>query len=166
LAGGSKAVNYTVQSGDTLNSIVSGVATNINADTDLQGISVSAVAVTPTSGVSVVNLVSASKNATTFAKSLSGGATETIALSKNVGVSQATFNTVNELTGISAGGNAHFQGNTDRPVLPVTVAGSAVDMPTSQSFSGNAALSSGSNSVNVSATAGGGPSVPIMGETD
>ncbi len=156
LAGGSKAVNYTVQSGDTLNSIASGLATNINADTDLQGISVSAVAVTPTSGVSVVNLVSASKNATTFAKSLSGGATETIALSKNVGVSQATFNTVNELTGISAGGNAHFQGNTDRPVLPVTVAGNAVDMPTSQSFSGNAALSSGSNSINVSATAGGG----------
>lgn len=109
MAGGSKAVNYTVQSGDTLNSIASGLATNINADTDLQGISVSAVAVTPTSGVSVVNLLSASKNATTYAKSLSGGATETIALSKNVGVSQATFNTVNELTGISAGGNAHFE---------------------------------------------------------
>ncbi len=156
LSGGSKAVNYTVQSGDTLNSIASGLATNINADTDLQGISVSATAVTPTSGVSVVNLISASKNATTYAKSLSGGATETIALSKNIGASQATFNTVNELTGISAGGNAHFQGNTDRPVLPVTVAGNAVDMTTSQNFSGNAALSSGSNSVNVSATAGGG----------
>ena len=42
LSGGSEQVVYSVQASDTLNTIASGIATNINADTHLQTIDVSA----------------------------------------------------------------------------------------------------------------------------
>lgn len=152
LAGGSVAKTVTTQT--TPNGVATALAAAVNGDSNLTNNGITATAAIPTSSVSVVNVTSTSTNATTYTFSRTGSST--IALSKNVGVSQATFNNVNELTAVSAGGNARFQGNTDRPALPVTVAGNAVDMPTSQSFSGNAALSSGSNSISVAATAGGG----------
>lgn len=75
LSGGSKSVNYTVVGGDTLTTIATGLKDAINADSDLDGINVKA-----TSSGAVVTIISGSKNQTSYSKSLSGGATETITL--------------------------------------------------------------------------------------
>lgn len=152
LSGGSIA--KTVTGVTTPNAVASGLASAINADSNLSAAGVTASAAIPTTSVSVVNISSTSNNATTYTFARTGSAT--IALSKNVGISQASFNNVNELTAISAGGSARFQGTTDRPVQPVTINSNPMSMPTTQSFLGKASLSSGANSVSVSATAGGG----------
>jgi RHS repeat-associated protein len=73
LSGGQEAVNYTVQSSDTLSSIAAGLATAINTDTNLQFIGVAAHA----TGTQV-NIRSASVNITTYAQSVSSGATESL----------------------------------------------------------------------------------------
>ena len=156
LSGGSTSVSHTVAAGDTRKIIAASLASQINGNTSLAAIGVTALAVSPAGSVNVVNITSASSNATTYAKSTSPGATLSLTLSKSVGVTKATFNNVNELTSLSAGGATRFQGTTDRPVLPVTVDGNAADMTTSQSFYGNAVLDVSPDSVPVSATAGGG----------
>jgi len=73
LAGGYKIINYTVQAGDTLNSIATALTTAINADTGLQGIGVSA-----TSAASTVLIKSNSPSGTYALGSTSAGATEAI----------------------------------------------------------------------------------------
>ncbi|MFN8654757.1 MAG: RHS repeat-associated core domain-containing protein [Candidatus Obscuribacterales bacterium] len=156
LSGGSTSMSHTVAAGDTRKIIATSLASQINGNASLAAIGVTALAVTPAGSVNVVNITSASSNATTYAKSTSPGATLSLTLSKSVGVTKATFNNVNELTSLSAGGATRFQGTTDRPVLPVTVDGNAADMTTSQSFNGNAVLDVNPDSVPVSATTGGG----------
>ncbi len=73
LSGGTRTTTYTVLAGDTLSTIASGLAAAINADTNLQGIGVSAVA----SGT-VVTVQSHSTNPTTYRGTTSTTATETI----------------------------------------------------------------------------------------
>ncbi len=75
LSGGSEAVTYTVQSGDNLSTIASGLAAAITADTNLQAIGVNAA-----SNGAVVSIKSSSPQITSYAQSTSGGATETISL--------------------------------------------------------------------------------------
>ena len=75
LTGGSKAINYTVQAGDTLSSIATGLAAAITADTDMQALGVNS----STNGA-VLSIKSTSSNITTYAQSTSVGATETITL--------------------------------------------------------------------------------------
>jgi RHS repeat-associated protein len=58
------------------------------------------------------------------------------------------------LTSIAAGGPALFQANTNKALKSATVAGSAASLNWSQSFSGNASLNSGANTVAVTATDG------------
>jgi phage tail sheath gpL-like len=99
LAGSSEAVNYTVLAGDTLTTIATNMAAAINADTALQ-----AIAVTATSSGTVLNIKSASANATTYTKSTSVGATETIALAPSTSATQYGYNNLNEMTSIAAGG--------------------------------------------------------------
>jgi len=152
LSGGS--LSKTVTGVTTPNSVASALASAINGDSVLSAIGVTAAAAIPTASVSVVNISSTSNNATTYTLTRTG--LSSIALSKNVGVTQATFNNVNELTAISAGGAIRFQGNTDRPVQPVTINGNPTMMLSSQSFIGNPTLPSGATSTSVSATAGGG----------
>jgi RHS repeat-associated protein len=153
LAGGSVA--KTVIGVSTPNAVATGLASAVNGDSNLAALGVTAAAAIPTTSVSVVNISSTSNDATTYTFTKTGSST--IALSKNVGVSQATYNNVNELTAISAGGATRFKGTTDRPVLPtMTVDGGAVTMNSSSNFTANPILSSGSESIAVSATAGGG----------
>jgi RHS repeat-associated protein len=153
LAGGSVA--KTVTGVSTPNAVATDLVSAVNGDTNLAALGVTAAAAIPTTSVSVVNISSTSNNATTYTFTKTGSST--IALSKNVGVSQATYNNVNELTSISAGGATRFKGTTDRPVLPtMTVDGGAVTMNSSSNFTANPILSSGSESIAVSATAGGG----------
>lgn len=147
LTGGSKAITYTVVSGDTLNSIAAGLASAINADTALQ-----AVAVSATSTNSIVNLKSASINNTTYTASVSSGATESISLAPNTVVLQSTYNNLNELTSISAGGLTRFHGTTSKPVKSVTVNTTPQLLPWSKQFIGNTSLSTGNNSTSVVAT--------------
>jgi YD repeat-containing protein len=90
LTGGQEAVNYTVQSSDTLTTIASNMAAAINADSNLQAISVSATSVS--TGI-IIN--SFSVNVTGYLKSTSTGATETIALRAN----SNTVQTQNVLVG-------------------------------------------------------------------
>ncbi len=161
LSGGSKAVNYTVQSGDTLTSIATNLAAALNADTDLQGIGVSA-----TSNSTVVSLKSTSPNLTTFAQSLSAGATETIALSCSTSVVRSTVNNVNELVALAPGGKARFQGSTSKPVVSANVAGQvitisqaalkSVDFSSSVAGTPTETLTLGTNvNGNITATVGG-----------
>ena len=84
-------------SGDNLTSIATAIKTAINADIDLQ-----ALAVTATSVGTALTIKSTSANATTYAQSVSTGATESIALSINqngpvrigIGGSKTTGDTV------------------------------------------------------------------------
>ncbi|PZM81157.1 MAG: hypothetical protein DKT66_18200 [Candidatus Melainabacteria bacterium] len=121
LAGGSKAVNYTVLSGDTLTSIAAGISTAINADSALTSIGVTATSVN-----TVVNIKSASIHATTYSQSLSSGATETITLAKGIGTTQAAHNNVNQVTNISAGGATRFTGVTNKAIKSAAVSSQAI----------------------------------------
>ncbi|NJL70778.1 MAG: hypothetical protein HC888_03810 [Candidatus Competibacteraceae bacterium] len=78
LAGGLKAVPYTVLAADTLTTIAAGLTSAINADSSLAAIGVSA-----TSVGTAITIKSNSQTATTYSQSKSNGATETITLSIN-----------------------------------------------------------------------------------
>lgn len=121
LARGSKAVNYTVLSGDTLTSIAAGLSSAINADAAL-----TAIGVTATSVNTVVNIKSSSIHATTYSEAVSSGATETINLAKGIGVTQAAHNNVNQVTNISAGGPTRFKGATNKAVKSAAVSSQAI----------------------------------------
>jgi len=149
LAGGSQGVNYTVLAGDTLATIAAGLATAINGNANL-----TAIGVTATSSSTVLNIKSTSTNSTTYTKSLSGGATETITLAPASGVAQYGYNNLNELTSIATGGATKFQANTNKALKVATVNSNAANLEWSQSFSANATLASGANTVPVSATDG------------
>ena len=75
LSGGSSAVNYTVQSGDTLAVIATKLAEAIAVSTSLQSIGVTAAA-----DGSILSIKSSSPNVTTYAATTSGGATASIAM--------------------------------------------------------------------------------------
>jgi len=149
LSGGSKAVNYVVQAGDTLTSIATNVASAITADTDLQAIAVSATA----SGT-VVFISSGSKLLTTYASSTSGGATETLSLASSTSANQYGYNNLNELTSIAAGGATRFEGTANKALKSATVNSNAANLPDSQKFVGSATLSSGANTIPASVTDG------------
>lgn len=153
LSSGSENVNYTVLSGDTLTSIATGIAAAINADTNLSAIGISAAA-----NSTIVSMQSTSPNLTTFASSVSGGATETISLNKTSGVSQAAYNNVNELTGLSPGGSVLFQGSTNKAIKSASVTNGsnnvAATLAFAKSFSANGQVPSGSSQSTVSAIDG------------
>ena len=150
LSGGSKTETYTVLSGDSPQSIATGLAGVINGDSSLSSIGISATAVS-----AVVNIVSTSINSTTYSKTLSGGATETLTLAYSTGNTQSTYNNLNELTATSGGGATRFAGTTNKPIKSATVNGSvAATLPTSTSFNASPLLSSGNNSTTVAATDG------------
>ncbi|MBK8224139.1 MAG: LysM peptidoglycan-binding domain-containing protein [Candidatus Obscuribacter sp.] len=149
LSGGSKAISYTVGSSDTLTTIATNVAAALNADTDLQGINVSA-----TSSGTVVNILSASTSATSYTSSLSGGATETVSLAPSTSANLYGYNNLNELTSIAAGGPTRFQGGSNKALKSASVDGNAASLPNTLTFRRNASLSSGSDSVPVSVTDG------------
>lgn len=110
LPGGRETVSYTVTAGNTLSNIAAGVAAAINGDSNL-----STIGVTATSSSSVVNIRSASTNATTYSQSVNSGATETIALAASTAVLSDTYNSVNELVQRAAGGAVKFAGSTSKP---------------------------------------------------
>ncbi len=149
LSGGSKAVNYVVQAGDTLASIATNLASAITAETDLQAISVSATA----SGT-VVFINSGSKLLTTYASSTTGGATETLNLASSTSANQYGYNNLNELTSIAAGGASRFEGTANKALKSATVNSNAATLLDSQKFAANATLSSGVNTVPASVTDG------------
>lgn len=149
LAGGSKAVNYTVLAGDTLNTIASGLATAINNDTALAAQGISA-----TVNSTVVNIKSVSVNATSYTQSLSGGATETITLAPSTGVTKFVHNDVNELTSLSAGGAVHFSGNANKALDSATINSNDANFEWSKKFSGDEVLSTGNNNIPVAVTDG------------
>ncbi|MBX9724216.1 MAG: LysM peptidoglycan-binding domain-containing protein, partial [Candidatus Obscuribacterales bacterium] len=149
LSGGSKAVNYVVQAGDTLTSIATNFASAITADTDLQ-----AIAVAATASGTVVFINSGSKLLTTYASSTSGGATETLSLASSTSANQYGYNNLNELTSIAAGGATRFEGTANKSLKSATVNSNAANLPDSQKFAGNAILNSGANTIPASVTDG------------
>lgn len=149
LTGGSKADTYTVLPGDTLNSIASGIAAMLNSDSSLAAIGVTASAIS-----TVVNISSASINATTYAKSTGVGATETLTLTPATAATQYRYNNLNELTSIAAGGATRVQAFANKALKSATVNSLPANLNWSENFSGNANLSSGGNSVTISATDG------------
>jgi RHS repeat-associated protein len=114
LSGGSKAVSYTVTTGDTLSSVAAGITAAINGDSSL-----SAIGVTATANAVVVNLQSSSVNATTYSQSVNAGATETIALATSTGVLTDTYNSLNELVERGTGGPIKFTGSTSKAAASV-----------------------------------------------
>ena len=149
LSGGSKTETYTVLSGDSPQSIASGLASVINGDSSLSSIGISATAVS-----AVINITSASINSTTYSKTLSGGATETLTLAYSTGNTQSTYNNLNELTATSGGGPTRFAGTTNKPIKSATVNSTAATLPTSTSFNASPVLNIGNNSTTVGATDG------------
>ncbi len=127
LAGGQEPVNYTVLAGDTLTSITTGLAAAINTDVNLQ-----AIGVTATASSTALSLESLSPNLTTYSQSKSSGATETIALGATYGLTQSTYNSVNELVGVGGGGAARFQGSTDKPVTSSAASTQVLNIKASQ----------------------------------
>ena len=121
LSGGNTTVSYTALSGDTLSTICSGLASAINGTSSLSNLGISASA-----SSTVLSLESTSPNMTTYAQSTSSGATETIALGKGMGVQQASFNNVNELLSLSAGGAANVQGLSTKPLASAITQGQVV----------------------------------------
>ncbi|MBZ0185654.1 MAG: hypothetical protein K8F91_05325, partial [Candidatus Obscuribacterales bacterium] len=149
LTGGSKAASHTVLVSDTPTIIAAALATVINADTDLQ-----AIGVTATSSDTVLNIKSASVNATTYTSSVTGSATETVTLAPSTGITKFTYDDVNAITSIAAGGAALFQGGANKALESAEVDSSAVPLDWSQSFAGNATLSTGNNNIPVEVTDG------------
>lgn len=149
LSGGSKAINYTVLGGDTLTTIATGIASAINADSAL-----STQGITATSSSTVVNIKSTSVNATTYTKSLSGGATETIALAPATNVTAYGYNNVNELTSIAPGGATLFKGTANKALKSATVNSNPATLNYTEEFQGNATLSTGNNNIPVAVTDG------------
>ncbi|MBP6350904.1 MAG: LysM peptidoglycan-binding domain-containing protein, partial [Candidatus Obscuribacter sp.] len=147
LSGGSEAVAYTVQSGDTLNSIATNLTAAINANTNLQAVNVSA-----TSSGTVVFVKSNSLNATTYAKSLSGGATETIALAPSTSANLYGYNNLNELTSIAAGGPTKFEGNANKALTAASVNSNPASLLDSLKFNASPSLSSVTNTVPIAVT--------------
>ncbi|HIA52074.1 MAG TPA: LysM peptidoglycan-binding domain-containing protein [Candidatus Melainabacteria bacterium] len=123
LTGGSKAVSYTVLAGDTLTTIATGLKNAINADTALQ-----AIGVTSNSSSTIINIQSTSPNLTSYAQSVSSGATATITLSSSTSVVDSTVNNVNALVKLAPGGKTRFQGSTSKPVSSASVAGQVVTL--------------------------------------
>lgn len=149
LTGGSKSIAYTTLAGDTLTSIATNIAAAINADTSLQAIGVTATAVS-----TVVNITSVSQNATTYSQQKSAGATENIVLGTSSGVQRALHNNVNELVAINGGGDAHFEGSTNKAVKSATIGTQVVVIaaaaPAKTSFSKSVAGGTGSEVVTFS----------------
>ena len=155
ISGGSKAESYVVQSTDTLGSIAAGLAGVISGDSTL-----AALGITASSSSTVVNLSSMSNNLTTYAKSTSTGATETITLGQSTGITAFSYNNLNELTNTSAGGAARFQGTTNKPIVSATIDSTVkANLPNSTSFSAQPSLSSGSNATTVNVVDGNNNSV-------
>jgi hypothetical protein len=121
LSTGSETVVYTVLSTDTLSSITAGIASAINADSNL-----SAIGVTATSNSTVVSIESLSPHVTTYSQSTSAGATETLTLGTTTGVTQSAYNNVNELVNTAPGGSARFQGLTNKALKSASVASQVV----------------------------------------
>ncbi|MBP9092306.1 hypothetical protein KBI23_14855 [bacterium] len=149
LPGGSQAIVYTVLAGDNLSSIATGLATAINANANL-----AAIGVTASASSTVLNIKSTSINNTTYAKSLSGGATETITLAPATSVSQYSYNNLNELTAIAAGGATKFEATTNKALKSATVNSNPANLNWSKNFTGNVTLANGTNTVPVGATDG------------
>jgi len=149
LAGGSKAVNYTVLAGDTLTSIATNMAAAINSDTALQ-----AIAVNATSSGTVLNIKSASANATTYTKSTSGGATETMALAPSTSATQFSYNNLNQLSNITGGGATLWKANTNKAIKSATFNASGAFISSTQTFSGCLNLPIGPSGVIVNAIDG------------
>lgn len=147
LSGGSEAVAYTILSGDNLTSIATNMAAAINADTNLQNINVTA-----TSSGAVVFVDSSSISATTYTKSLSGGATETLALGPSTSANLYGYNNLNELTSIAAGGPTKFKATANKALINCTVNATPASLFTSLKFHASPSLISGINTVSVVST--------------
>lgn len=109
LAGGTEVANYTVQTGDNLANIAAGLASLVNANTNLQAINVNASSVG-----AVLNITSKSISTTTYIQSVSSGATETVFLAPVIGVTQFFCNNVNELTNTEPGGLTQVKATTNK----------------------------------------------------
>jgi RHS repeat-associated protein len=98
--------------------------------------------------------LSQSLNATTYAIATSGGSTETLNLSANIGLSGSEYNDLNQLTSSAAGGTVTIEGSTNRAVQPVQINSNPATMNSTTQFSGTATVTAGTNSVEITATTG------------
>lgn len=101
-----------------------------------------------------MNIKSTSVYATTYTKSLSGGATETITLAPATNVTAYGYNNVNELTSIAPGGAALFKGTANKALKSATVNSNPATLNWTEEFQGNATLSTGNNNIPVAVTDG------------
>lgn len=147
LSAGSKAVNYTVMSGDTIMSIASGLAAAISADPDLNNIDISATALN-----GAILFSSASLNTTTYQSSLSSGASETITITADSNLKSFSCNNVNEVTSINYGGATKYNAYSNKVLQSASINGATAQLSSSQMFFQNVALNGGENQIAVSAT--------------
>ncbi len=118
IGGGSKAKNYTVQTGDDLLDIAQGLADAINSDSELQDLGITAKVIG-----TVISLSTKAGNTTTFAQSTSGGATATITLTDGLKLTTALdHDAVGNITSVTnaRGDEATFEFDKLRRLKKVT----------------------------------------------
>ena len=127
LPGGVQTAGYTVQSGDGLNDIATGLANALNANSDIYSILLAG-----TNGSNLL-LFPTSPTPTTFRATASSGSTATIVLGTTAGYTGAAFgstqcqyNNVNELVSIGSGGVTQYQATTNKAVKSGSVATNAL----------------------------------------
>jgi RHS repeat-associated protein len=168
LTGGTESASYTVQPGDSLASVATGITNAIAANGDIAGI-----VFAYTDGGSNITFSPSSINQTTYRATFNSGATETIVLGSTInstgcslGSSQYQYNNVNELVAVDSSGVTQFQGTTNKPVVSGSVVTNAMSItraPLPSTTYGLPAYSSATETItlspplngNVSATVGG-----------
>lgn len=149
LSGGSKAINYTLLSADTLTTATSALANAVNVDAALQALGITAAAVS-----TVLNIKSISQNATTYTATVSGGSTATLTLAKSIGAQMSSYNNVNKLLSIVAGGPTRFQAKTNKAIKSALINTHAASLETTKDFVRDESIATGQSSSTVAATDG------------
>jgi len=124
---GGLQLSESVSIGSTPATMAAGLASQINGNSNLQTIGVTAEA----SGI-VLNVFSTSTDMTSYlsANYPSAGGLERLFLATNYGIMKSTFDKVNELRALSPGGKGRFRGSTTKPI---TARGELVPPPISYS---------------------------------
>jgi RHS repeat-associated protein len=178
---GQETANYPVPSGSpSTTTMAAGIASAINADTNLQAIGVTAA--------STGAVITISVNATTYTVSTSGGATETLSLGSNINGNSAasiggtvtnsdtliitvhnsalsggqepvpyTVSSSPTIPGVASGLVAAINADTNLQKLGVTSSNSNAatsGLASAQNFSGTATLAAGTNTAAVAGTNG------------
>ncbi len=106
------------------------------------------------SGTGTLYVNGVNVNATTYSRSLSAGATETVTLGTSTGLTQASFNNTNALTKLFSGGAARFEGSTNKAVKSASIATSVLTSKKTETLYSSSTASANTTAPTVTLTNG------------